>query len=83
MSENESFMERIQEDVLQSEERAEEEQALEMIERGEDPHAVYAESNYESPRDKSKLETVKEVETTQKTTGFKIPINQSYQEIYS
>ena len=81
MSENESFMERIQEDVLQSEERAEEEQALEKIERGEDPSAVYAESNYQSPQEKSKLETVKEVETTHMNTDFKIPINQSDQEI--
>ena len=41
MSEDESFMLKIQEDVLESEERVEEEQALAMIERGEDPHDVY------------------------------------------
>lgn len=44
MSENEAFMAAIQEDVLAGEEQAKEEEALDKIERGEDP----SDDEYES-----------------------------------
>ena len=55
MSENEAFMDAIQEDVLSNEEHEREEEAMARIERGED----LSEDDYRINQE-SKLETVKE-----------------------